>query len=286
MLNDVQPERLGGWSRIPLRPQLGVVGLVALLGVAAFYRPAAPVAFVGLLFLYLVTRWQGRRSVALAALLPAAGILMWRSLPAPVADVAGADCESLLSPPAVWRLLQAGLVLTLVGFLVLDRRASLRELGLRLGSRRVVLASLAAVLVVAPLAVWAGSLVGGIFGQVFFGDFALDLGRPAALAPALVFAASNAVAEELAYRGAMRAWLTPGLGIVGANLAQAVVFGLSHTGDDFVGAAAAIPTVAAMVLAGFVGGVIVRRTGSLLPVIAVHLAADIPLYYYWACRAG
>jgi membrane protease YdiL (CAAX protease family) len=49
-----------------------------------------------------------------------------------------------------------------------------------------------------------------------------------------VFAASNSLAEELAYRGAMRTWLAPGLGIVGANLAQAIVFGLSHTGDDFV----------------------------------------------------
>jgi membrane protease YdiL (CAAX protease family) len=157
---------------------------------------------------------------------------------------------------------------------------------LRLGSRRVVALSIVAVLAIVPLALFSSSLVGGLFGEVFFGAFALDLAQPAALAPAFVFAASNAVAEELAYRGAMRAWLTPSLGIIGANLAQAILFGLSHTGDDFVSASAAIPTAAAMVLAGFVGGVIVRRTRSLSFVLAVHLAADIPLFYYYACRAG
>ncbi len=279
------PDRLGGWSRMPLRDRLPVIGLVALAGVGAVYRSAAPLVFVGVLFLYLVSRWQGRRSAALAALLPAAAILMWRALPAPVADVGGADCESLLSPPAIWRLLQAVLAVAIVGFLVFDRRTTARELGVRLGSRGVVLASIVALAVIGPLAVWFSGLVGGVFGEVFFGSFALDLTRPAALGPALVFATSNAVAEELAYRGAMRAWLAPTLGVVGANLAQAVLFGLSHTGDDFVGASAVIPTAAAMVLVGFVGGVIARRTGTLLPLIAIHLAADIPLYYYWACRA-
>lgn len=285
MTAEVRPERLGGWSRIPLSAQLPAIALVGILGVGAVYRPAAPVAFVAVLFLYLVVRWQGRRSTVLAALLPVSAVLMWRGLPAPLADPAGLDCTNFLSPPAVWRFMAAAITIVVVGLLVADRRATLRELGLRLGSQRVVLVSLVALAVVAPLAVWFGNLVGGLFGEVFFGSFALDF-RPAALAPALLFAASNAVAEEVAYRGAMRAWLAPTLGIVGANLAQAILFGLSHTGDDFVGASAAIPTAAAMVLVAFVGGVIVRRTGTLLPVVAVHLAADIPLYYYLACRAA
>src|SRR5436190_1751469 len=79
--------------------------------------------------------------------------------------------------------------------------------------------------------------------------------------PALLFAASNAVAEELAYRGALMRWLAPSLGIVGANLVQAIVFGLAHTGAAFVGPV--LPTASAMVLAGFIAGVVVRRTGSL-----------------------
>ena len=73
------------------------------------------------------------------------------------------------------------------------------------------------------------------FGGLFFGRFELDVWRFGALVPALIFAASNALAEELAYRGAMRVWLAPALGVIGANLAQAAVFGLAHTGDDFDG---------------------------------------------------
>ncbi len=144
-----------------------------------------------------------------------------------------------------------------------------------------------ALVVVTPIALSVGTLVGeSRFGGALFGSYQLDLSQPLALLPALVFAASNAVAEELAYRGAMRTWLTPALGVVGANLAQAVVFGLAHTGEDFVGIEAVVPTMAAMVVVGFVGGVIARRTGSLILPIAIHLAADIPIYFYWACRVG
>jgi membrane protease YdiL (CAAX protease family) len=42
----------------------------------------------------------------------------------------------------------------------------------------------------------------------------------------------------------------------------------------------------AMVVVGFIGGVIARRTGSLTLVLAIHAAADIPIYFYWACRVG
>jgi membrane protease YdiL (CAAX protease family) len=84
----------------------------------------------------------------------------------------------------------------------------------------------------------------------------------------------------------MRVWLIPSLGIVGANLAQAVVFGLAHTGEGFVGIEAVIPTMLAMVAVGFLGGIVARRTGSLTLLLAIHAAADIPIYLYWACRAG
>ena len=80
----------------------------------------------------------------------------------------------------------------------------------------------------------------------------------------------------------MRAWLAPSLGFLGANLAQALVFGLAHSGQDFVGPFA--PTAAAMLAAGFVAGVIARRSNSLLFVVAAHAAFDIPLFFYWACR--
>ena len=279
--------RIEGWSRVPLAARLPAIVLVVLLGLAAVARFTAPLVFIGLLFLYLVTRRYGRPSIALAAVIPAAAILVWRAIPQPLADSTGADCANLLAPPAVWRFLEGAVGLAAVLILVWDRRARLAELGLTRGSRRLFLASLAGLVVVGPLALYVADLLGGTeLGSRFFGSFALDLSQPLAFLPALLFAASNALAEELAYRGAMRTWLIPSLGITGANLAQAIVFGLAHTGEDFVGIEAVIPTMLAMIAVGFLAGVIARRTGSLTLPLAIHAAADIPIYFYWACRAG
>ena len=33
-------------------------------------------------------------------------------------------------------------------------------------------------------------------------------------------------------------------------------------------------------------GTIARRTGSLTLPLAIHAAADIPIYFYWACQIG
>ena len=41
-----------------------------------------------------------------------------------------------------------------------------------------------------------------------------------------------------------------------------------------------------MVAAGFIAGVIARRSNSLLFAIAAHAAFDVPLFFYWACRIG
>ena len=282
-----QGRRIEGWSKAPLAAQLPAIGLVALLGVAAVARFTAPFIFIGILFLYLVTRRYSRQSVALAAVVPAAAILVWRAIPQPLADPTGADCANLLAPPAVWRFLEAAVGLTAVLVLLWDRRARLAEIGLTRGSRRLFLASLAGLLVIGPLALYVADLLGGTeLGSRFFGSFALDVSQPLAFLPALLFAASNSLAEELAYRGALRVWLAPALGITGANLAQAIVFGLAHTGDDFVGIEAVIPTMLAMVAVGFVAGIIARRTGSLTLPLAIHAAADIPIYFYWACQAG
>ena len=277
--------RVEGWSGAPLASRLPAIALVAAVGFGAVVRPAAPFVFVAILVLYLFQRSRGERPAALAAVLPAAAILVWRAIPQPVADPTGADCANLFAPPAVWRFLEGAVGLIAVVTLVVDRRASMGELGLRRGSAPVQVFAVASLLVITPLAMSFSSLVGGTFGGVFFGSYSIDTSQPAAFLPAIVFAVSNSLAEELAYRGAMRTWLAPGLGIVGANLAQAIVFGLSHTGDDFVGVEAALPTMAAMILVGFVGGVIARRTRSLTLPLAVHAAADIPLYFYWACRA-
>jgi membrane protease YdiL (CAAX protease family) len=281
------PRGVEGWSDVPLASRLPALGLVALIGMAALVRMTAPFVFVGMLFLYLFTRRFGTRSTALAAMLPAAAILVWRSLPQPLAAAGALDCANLLAPPAAWRLAEGFIGVAAIVLLVLDRRASLAEIGFRLGSRREQVLALVALVVVTPVALYAATVFGdSSLGSVFFGSYSIDLTQPLALVPAIVFAGSNALAEELAYRGAMRTWLVPSLGVVGANLAQAVVFGLAHTGADFVGAQGAIPVTLAMIVAAFIGGVIARRTNSLTLLIAFHLAADIPIYFYWACRIG
>jgi membrane protease YdiL (CAAX protease family) len=277
-----------GWSSAPFTVHLPTILLVAAIGLGAVVRPAAPLVLVGLLFAYPLARWRGLPSSSLAAVLPAAAILAWRSIGQPAAAPGGLDCANLLSTPAVWRLLEALVGLMVLLALVVDRRVSLAELGFHRGSRRVRAVAIVGLLVLGPFAIYAGTLVGEgtLAGVSLFGAYQLDFSQPLALLPALVFAGSNALAEELAYRGAMRTWLVPALGVTGANLAQAIVFGLAHTGEGFTSIAAVIPTMLAMVVVGFVGGVIARRTGSLTLVLAIHAAADIPIYFYWACRLG
>ena len=279
--------RIAGWSGAPVAARIPSIALVAALGVAAVVRETAPFVFIAILFAYLLRRRVRRPSMALAAVLPAAAILVWRSLPQPVAAVGALDCANLLAPPAVWRIFEAGVGLLTLGALILDGRGSLGELGFQRGSMRIRAIAIGGLLALAPIAIYAGSVAGdSTFGGLLFGQYRLDFSQPLAVVPALIFAASNSLAEELAYRGAMRVWLAPSLGITGANLAQAVLFGLSHTGQDFVGLQGAIPVMLAMVVVGFVGGVIARRTGSLTILLAIHAAADIPIYVYWACRVA
>jgi membrane protease YdiL (CAAX protease family) len=261
------------------------VVLVALLGIAALISPIRPLLAAALVVAYVVSRGHPDRSTAFAAVLPAAAILAWGAFAQPIAAPGGAQCADLFAPPALWRFAEAVVGLLVLGILVVDRGAEPAELGLRMASRRVTVVAIVGLLVVTPIALVAGSILGGdLLGSSFFGTYALDLSQSAALAPALVFAISNAFAEELAYRGAMRVWLAPTLGVVAANLAQAIVFGLAHSGADFVGPVA--PVAASMIGAGFVAGVIARRTNSLALVLAIHAAADIPIYFYWACRVA
>jgi membrane protease YdiL (CAAX protease family) len=274
-------------ARVGSDPRIGAVAIVVALAIAALVQPLRPVVVAVLLAGYLVARRSrgGPTASALAGALPVAAILAWGTLGQPAADPTGAQCTDLLAPPVLWRFAEAVVGLAVLGILVVDRGSRGAELGFNRASRRVSVVALAGLLVVAPLALIGGTILGSdLLGGSFFGTFALDLSQPLALAPALVFAVSNALAEELSYRGALRVWLAPGLGVVGANLGQAIVFGLAHSGADFVGPVA--PVAASMILVGFVAGVIARRTNSLALVIAIHAAADIPIYFYWACRVA
>jgi membrane protease YdiL (CAAX protease family) len=213
----------------------------------------------------------------LGAFVPVAVGIAWRTMPVPSA--AGlADCGSIVSAPALWRVAQAVAVLgslAIVAWLLGADRASL---SLRWPSRSVAVAALAFAAIVAPLALWLGP----ILAVPFFGQIRLETGILSAVVPAIVLALANGLLEEVTFRGALMGWGARLLGPTGALVFQAVVFGVVHVGPDFTGNP--LPVVAAVAAGGFVAGLIVRRTGSLLLPIAVHAAFDVPLYYVQACR--
>ena len=149
--------------------------------------------------------WAGPVPVALS--------LCFGLIPPPSAEATGLDCSSIVSPPAVWRLLEALLVLGVVrcsggqaaGACLQpvpalsvapgrrDQRGRLRAVRDARDGRRPGLA------------------------QPFFGAFGLDLSGPVTLVPALIFALANGIMEEIAYRGALMGWSARVIGLVPAR---------------------------------------------------------------------
>jgi membrane protease YdiL (CAAX protease family) len=191
----------------------------------------------------------------------------------------GLDCTSPTSPFAVARLGEAVLVVGVLAVLALLLGASRSSLGLRLPARRYWGWAVGGFLVAGPAAL----VLGPFLARPFFGPVDYDIGQLGAIGPALVFAISNGVMEELAYRGALMTWSARVIGTGPALVGQAVVFGLAHSGADVLGSPALL--VAAMVVGGLLAGVIALRTRSLLVPIALHVGLDIPIYYAWACAA-
>jgi membrane protease YdiL (CAAX protease family) len=215
---------------------------------------------------------------AWAAPVPVAVSLAWGLIVPPVADPGGADCALITSPPAVWRLVEA--VLVLVSVVVLGRAlgAPAASLWLRRPSMRVVQLG---VLGFAGCAV-LGLLIGPALARPFFGAFSLDTSNPWALVPAFVFALANGVTEEVAYRGALLGWAARIVGLGPALGLQALVFGIAHNGPDVLGSP--IVLIAALTAGGLIAGLVTIRTRSLALPIAIHVALDLPLYVYLACR--
>jgi membrane protease YdiL (CAAX protease family) len=242
-------------TRLPVLIALGAGTVVAL-------RREAPV------------RW------AWAAPVPVALSLTFGLIVPPEAAPGGADCGSLVSPPAMWRLLEAVLVLGTVALGAVLLRAPASSLWLRLPSTRVIQASVLAFGVCALL----GLVVGPALARPFFGSVGLDMSNPWALLPAFVFALSNGIMEEIAYRGVLMGWSARVTGLAPALVVQALVFGLAHGGPDVIGS----PLILMLTLAagGLLAGLITIRTRSLLLPIAVHVALDLPLYIYLACRTA
>jgi membrane protease YdiL (CAAX protease family) len=254
---------------------------VVLLVVAALLRDTRPIALVALAVGVAITvRRSAPDRWAWSAALPIAVALCWGLLPTPVANPTGADCASPTSPPATWRAGEAAVVLASVAILAWALRASPASLGLRRASRAVVALSVAGFVVFGPLAL----LLGATLARPFFGTFTLDLTQSGAVIPALLFAVSNGVMEEIAYRGAFTTWFARTSGLWPAVIVQAVLFGLAHGGPDFV--ASPLPVMTAMFAGALIAAVIAIRTRSLLLPIAIHVALDLPIYYYFACRSA
>lgn len=268
--------RIGGWAiaAVDLLP----IGVAVAVAIARDWRPLG-LAVVAAGFLSALVR-DRRRAALWAAPLPVLVLLVWGLVPAPPAAASGADCGSLLSPPATWRLAEfalAGAVLVVLARLV---HSSPDELALRRSTRSLVALGIGGAVMIA-----VGSLaLSPIAAGPFFGAFRLDIWRLDALLPALVFAGSNGVMEELVYRGALRAWLARATGPAAAIVLQAIVFGFAHLGPDYVGPW--IPVVSTMIASGLIAGLITVRTRSLVLPILWHIGFDLPLYYYWACQVA
>lgn len=218
-----------------------------------------------------------------AGFVPVIVLVAWRVLlPAPAPT--GGMCGELLAPTVLWRLglgaVVLGAVVAMAAYLHADRGSLL----LRWPSRTIVVLSVIVALVVGPLALWLGP----ILAEPFFGPVRYEVAPQGvtvtALLAALVIALANGTLEELTFRGALMGWGSRAIGPLGANLVQAVVFGVVHVGGDFTGNP--LPVMLTVGVGGLVAGLIAQRTRSLLLPIAVHVAFDLPLYYAFACRSA
>ena len=258
---------------------IGVGVLVAL--VLAGLLPVLRVPLLVALTLGVLVAPRGSPSRwAFAAGLPVAIILVWGEFIGSRLLVDAFDCADPTSAVAWLRVAEAALVIGVILLLARRLGTSVHDLGLRRPTRDEMLVGGVAVLLIPVPSLYLGALL----AEPFFGPMHLDLTQPLAIIPALTLAVANGTMEELTYRGALMTWLsramTPVVGLAG----QALIFGLAHTGSDYV--ASAVPVVLAIMAAGLVAGLIVRRTGSLWLPIIIHICFDVPLYYAAACRLG
>jgi membrane protease YdiL (CAAX protease family) len=254
---------------------------IALLILAAAVRETRLAVLVALVAGTIVAiRRDAPVRWAWAAPVPVALSLCFGLVAPPAAALNGADCANVLSPPAVWRLIEAAIVLASVTFLAVILRARTASLWLLRPSVRVLVVGVLGFALFGVL----GLVLGPALARPFFGSFGLDTSNPAALLPALVFALANGIMEEIAYRGALMGWSARVIGLAPAIGLQAVVFGLAHGGPDIIGSAPIL--VLTLAAGGLLAGLITVRTRSLFLPIAIHVALDLPLYVYLACRVA
>ena len=213
-----------------------------------------------------------------AAPIPIAVWLTWRTISAPLADPGGLDCADATSPPAVWRLAQALLAIGTLAVLMGILRVRPAAIWWRRPTVPIARLSVLGFFVAAPL----GLLLSAAIARPYFGTFDLNLTDPVALVPGLVFSLSNAIGEEVIYRGAFMAFAGRVIGLRSALVIQAIVFGLAHAGAQFMGSP--LPVVLSVGFGGYIAGLLVLKTRSLMMPIAIHTAIDLPVYAFFACR--
>ena len=252
------------------------VMIVALAAAVPYVRVPALIALVA--GFVVVLRLRRPEAAAWGGTIPVAVSLAFGLIPLPPSATDGSTCASPTAPFATVRLAEAVLALGALAAVYAVVGRGLAELGLRRPSRAVATIALVGAVVAGPLAL----ILGAPLSEPFFGPLPIRTGHLLAIVPALLFAVSNGVMEEVIYRGALQAWVARTARIAPAIVAQAIVFGLAHgASQDFVGSP--LPVVALMIAGGAVAGWIVVRTGSLAIPIALHVAVDIPLYYGNAC---
>lgn len=252
----------------------------AIALVAAVAPSLRPWAALALAAGWLALRIRQRpEAVAWAAVLPIGVAFSWPWVMGSDVALGSAGCADPLSAIVVRRLVQAGAVLAVVAMLALAHRSDLGELGLR---RPAVGEGALAAVGLAVLAI-GGLVVGPLVAQPFFGalDFPIP---PAALLPAVLFGVTNAMLEELSYRGAMQAWIARQWPLSAAIGYQGLLFGVAHAGQDIV--ALQLPFVLLLASVGIAFGILRQRTGSLAIPIGIHVGSDIALYVGLACRAA
>ena len=280
-MHDVTPPRLRPAPVGPARIAwvVGVYGPTLVAVGAAFVQDLrlAALAVVALAVIALRFR-RSSLAPAWAAPIPILATFAWGVTVSPIAEGGPFDCAGPASLPALARAAEAGLGVALIVLMGRWLGVAAAVEGVRRPSRRVGAVSVALLVLGAPLSIVAF----GALARPFLGDFVIAAPLPAVLLPAAVFALANGVLEEAVYRGAMQGWSGLAVGGRVAIVLQAAVYGAAHSGPGFV--ASPLPAVVALFLLGCAAGLIVRRTGSLLPTIAVHVALDVPLYLFIACR--
>ena len=175
---------------------------IALLAVAAAVPPARIAA---LIIIATGTAIAVSRDAPVrwtwAGAVPVAVSLFWGTLGSPVAAANLGDCENPASPVATWRALEAIVVLISLAIVALVLKAVPGSSYLRWPARRWLAWAVAGFLVAGPVAL----VVGPYLARPFFGDVSYVI-VAGALVPALIFAVSNGVMEELVYRGALMGW--------------------------------------------------------------------------------